>query len=167
MKKRTRPMVHTERSVLTRAVEVGDCMEWTGYLANGVPAVSHNGKMVMVRRLLLQLRGIPIPPGAFVACKCGSQLCVNPAHIQVRTKSQHATAMANNVDHKSPVRRKKLADAARESRAKLTIEKAREIRASTEPASIVALQHGVSKSLICGIRRNRSWREAGSVWAGL
>jgi len=166
-KRNTRPMVHTERSILSRAVEVGECMEWQGYLANGTPAVCHEGRVVMVRRLLLSFRGVEVPQGSYAAPRCGNPLCVHPDHIAIRSQKQHAIVMAKGIDYNAPERIRKLTDSARELRAKLDIEKAREIRMSHEPSSVLADRYSVNKSLINRIKRGDAWRDIRNPFAGL
>lgn len=166
-KRNTRQMVHTERSILSRTQEVGECMEWQGYVQNGTPAVCHEGKVVMVRRLLLQFRGIDLPKGSYAVPKCGNPLCVNPDHIQVRNQSQHAVAMAKNINYSAPERIRKLTDSARELRGKLDIEKAREIRMSDEPGPVLAERYQVNKSMINRIKRGDAWRDIRNPFAGL
>lgn len=166
-KRTTVQTVHTEESLLARTEEVGHCMEWQGYLEGGNPAVCHQGKMIMVRRLLLNLRGVDIPAGSYVATKCDNPLCVHPDHIKIRTRSQHAAAMSKNVSQNSVVRVRKLMDFARENRAKLSMQQAMEIRASSEPASVLQKRYPVSKSRINRIKNGEAWRDLSSPFAGL
>lgn len=166
-KRNTRQMVHTERSILSRTQEVGECMEWKGYVQKGTPVVYHEGKTMMVRRLILELRGVNIPPKSFVVTKCDNPLCVNPDHIMVRTQKQHLVAMNKKADPHDVERLKKLMDFARKNRSKLTIEQVREIRASSESASALQKRYPVSKSRINRIKNGDAWRDMSSPFAGL
>ena len=58
--------IHTAESLLARTIEVGDCLEWQGYFANGTPYVSNNGKMTSVRRLFSGLLGKDFVAGGFI-----------------------------------------------------------------------------------------------------
>src|SRR5687767_8625125 len=88
----TKPVaVQTMESLLARTVEEGECLIWRGYVANKTPQVAHNGKMVTVRRLMLQLQGKD--PKDYCASSCGDPLCVAPHHIVSRSKSLHLKRM--------------------------------------------------------------------------
>lgn len=157
--------VHTMETLLARTVEEGDCLLWDGYIGNNVPQVSHNGKVIAVRRLMLELQGKVLRPGDHASTKCRNPSCVHPEHISHRNKFQHAMAMLS-APRNEEVRAAKLA-AFRRKTAKLDMEKAREIRCSDESGSVLAARFGVDKALVSRIRRGEAWREFSNPFAGL
>lgn len=157
---------HTLETLLARTVEVGECNEWLGYIANAVPQVSHGGKVVTVRRLMFELQGKDVE-GYYIAPKCGNPRCVNPDHAIARTRKAHHKLMSRNVDHGGLLRIIKLQQAAR-GRRKLTDEQVQQIRNDPRPSRAVASDHGVSNALVCLIRAGRAHRPISSnPFAGL
>ena len=64
-KKRT-ITIHTIKSLMERTSVEGDCIEWLGYSYEGNnPQVSHAGKMVAVRKLVMLLSGRKLPDRAY------------------------------------------------------------------------------------------------------
>ena len=172
MTKRKNPEVGRPRVVQTvellraRCNEVGECLEWTGYMTNNVPQVTHMGHMVPVRRLMLELSGRPVRDGAFVGCDCGNKSCVNPEHAVIRTPTQHLQKMANIGAYNEAARLAKLMMHARK-RSKLTVDAVRDIRLSSDSSNEVAKQYGVSRQTISRIRSGDAWKETSSPFAGL
>lgn len=165
--RKTKPIaVQTIESMLARTEEDGECLVWTGYIGNNVPQVSHGGKVVAVRRLLLELHGRVLKPGDHASPSCCNPSCVNPEHIVQRTAAQHSKVM-----HKAPrnqlTRGSKIATFARATRSKLDIDKARAIRSSDESGPVLAERYGVNKSVIARIRNNIAWKDYSSPFAGL
>lgn len=155
----TKPITtQTMESLLARTEEVGECMEWQGYVGNGSPQVSHNGRMTTVRKLMRELQGKPAGKGVFAGVNCGNPLCINPAHVIDRNMRQHGQMMASRIDYTSPMRTVKLQRAAA-GRRKITDEGI--AAALTDPRSCeaVAADHGVHKSLIARIRRGQAHRQ--------
>jgi hypothetical protein len=161
---------HTMATLKKRIIEEGDCWIWTGPRTwnTRTPLVSHGGNMVPVRRLILTLKGQPIP--AFVSTSCGCRECVNPAHFTLRTAKEHAQVMCDAANEPSPkaIRIAKVA-ATKRKQGKLTMEQAREIRNGDMTCDEAAAMYGVDRSLASKIRRGESWREFGAAnpFAGL
>lgn len=157
---------HTLETLLARTVEVGECNEWLGYIANDTPQVSHGGKMMTVRRVMHELQG-KSAEGYYLSTSCGNPRCVNPAHAFVRTSAAHLKRMNRNVDHGGLLRIIKLQQVAR-GRRKLTDEQVQQIRNDPRPSRAVASDHGVSKGLVCLIRAGKAHRPISSnPFAGL
>lgn len=148
----------TMESLIARTEEVGNCMEWQGYVGNGSPQVSHGGKIITVRKLMRELQGKPTSKGIFTGTTCGNPLCVNPSHMVDRDMRQHSRMMTSRIDYNSPVRTAKLQRSAA-GRRKITDEGI--AAALTDPRSCkeVAEDHGVHKSLISRIRRGQAHRQ--------
>lgn len=157
---------HTIESLKAKTIEEGDCWNWTGYLGNKVPAVSHDGKMTSVRRLFRDLLDKPVRDGSFIYPNCGNGICVNPEHGTVLTKRQFAERMGKRAGG-SFSRKIKIQAYKQRTVGKLTWEKADDIRMSTEPSRQVAAKYGVNKSLICKIRAGKAWVRYNSPFAGL
>lgn len=158
--------LQTLETLMANTEEVGDCLEWKGYACNGTPAVSHGGKIVMVRRLILELEGSPLTPNFFAVTKCRNSLCVCREHIVREHKNDRASRVAA-LASTGVMRNIRVSETRRRLHAKLTIEKAREIRSSNETYAILAQRFGVSTSLVGQIKRGNQWKEHGSPFAGL
>lgn len=160
--------IHTIESLLARTDEYGDCNLWTGTTANRVPMVYHQGKMYPVRKLMLELAGIHIH-GTFIATSCRTPECICLDHISQRTAQQQMAVMTKNSSKGSShvIRIAKLTEYKRRMAAKITMEIAREIRASEKTQREIAAQFGIDRSLVGRIRRNQSWRETSSPFGGL
>jgi hypothetical protein len=163
---------------MKEAVEVGDCLEWTGRMGNGktVPVVkSREGKTYSaeysVPRLLWEQEKGPIPKGMVLYRRCCNNACVEPSHLKLGTRAEW---MAN---------RKKLGLTKHSTKAILgltkgarsrptvvnTLDKARQVRALLDDHTRdeVALLTGVSRSMVDDIARGRAWKDYASPWAGL
>lgn len=159
-------VIHTLVSLKARTIEEGDCWNWTGYVGNKVPQVSHDGKMISVRRLFRDLLGKPVRKGWFVLPTCGNIECVNPDHSKLLSPKQFTQHMGKKAGG-SLSRKVKIQAYKQRTVGKLTWEQADEIRLSTEPSRQTAAKYGVDKSLICRIRAGKSWIRYNSPFAGL
>lgn len=159
--------VHTVDSLLAMTDDIGDCAEWRGRLCNGVPYVAHNKEVVPVRRLLIELAGGSVSNDLQYGCSCLNPLCVIPAHIQPRTMKQHSRVMNKSSDKTSVAFVAKMAAYAREHRAKINIEIAREIRLSEKSGVVLAAEFGISRGTVQKIKRNEAWKETSTPFAGL
>ena len=157
---------HTIESLMARTVEVGECNEWLGYIANDTPQVSHGGKMMTVRRLIHELQGKPVS-GYYLSTSCSNPRCISPAHTVIRTSAAHLKRMNQCVDPNGTMRVIKLQQAAK-GRRKLTDAQVDQIRIDPRPSRAVAAEHGVSKGLVCLIRAGKAHRLfAANPFAGL
>jgi hypothetical protein len=157
--------VHTLESVLARTTEVGDCLEWQGFMQDGrTPLIKVHNRLVTVRRFIRELQGEPAAPGRFLSASCGNQRCVNPDHILERTSRQHARYIASCVNMRSPVRIVKLQRMNAHRRA-LTDEQVQVVRTDPRSATALAREFGCSKSVICDIRNGKTYRQvAANPW---
>ena len=58
------------------------CLVWAGTITNaGVPVTKHNGKQIVVSRLVYQLYVGPLKDGGRVTNLCLDRRCVNPQHL--------------------------------------------------------------------------------------
>lgn len=86
---------------------------------------------------------------------------INPQHLMRGTAGQLQTwRKLNGKSKRSPSARAAHTRGARTSpHTKLSIEKAREVRASDEHSTVLAARFGVDRKAIEDIRRGRTWRE--------
>jgi hypothetical protein len=156
-KKRT-ITIHTIESLMQRTSVEGDCIEWLGYSYEGNnPQVSHAGKMVAVRKLVMLLNERKLPDRAYYKTTCCNDLCVRLEHIKVVDTQKHMAAMAKNVRHNAPTRIAKL-QASAINRRKLTDEQVQDILLSSGSSRALALQYGVSPGTISKVKGHRARR---------
>jgi hypothetical protein len=73
-----------------------DCWEWKGAKSSGTPMVfigvpGTPGRTISARKIIWeQTRGEDVPAGSIVTNSCQNRLCVNPNHIIVVTRREHA-----------------------------------------------------------------------------
>jgi hypothetical protein len=157
-RKKRKITIHTIESLMQRTSVEGDCIEWLGYSYEGNnPQVSHAGKMVAVRKLVMLLSGRKLPDRAYYKTTCGNDLCVRLEHIKVVDTQKHMAAMAKNVRHNAPTRIAKL-QASAINRRKLTDEQVQDILLSSGSSRALALQYGVSPGTISKVKGHRARR---------
>lgn len=149
--------IHTIESLLARTIEVGTCMEWTGYFRNKTPSVFHNGKIHGVRRVIRELQNKKMIEGLFFGCTCNNPRCVNPDHIAARNQKTHVQQMSKKVDYMNPRRLLKLTASA-QVRRKLTDEQLHIILTSDKPRRELGAEFSVHPSLISRIRQGKAHR---------
>lgn len=144
-----------------RCDEIADCWIWAKATSeSGYPIVKVRGcGCRLVRRLVLDLVGTPVMPRQPVVTTCGEKLCVNPAHLKASTIAAVAKASADQGAFSGMARAAKIANFKRSKSAKLDIDKAREIRLSSESGPVLAARYGVNKSVINNIKRGVSWKD--------
>ena len=143
-----------------KTVEVGDCLEWTGYCNGKTPATSVGGVGIAVRALVAKRMGWDIE-GKMITNKCGNHLCVKPEHLKSMEKSEfHAHISTTKIDHRALARVTKLSASVRK-RSKLTLEQAQAIRHHPGPERVIAKEFGVCKATVSRIRTGKQWRDYG------
>lgn len=145
-------------AIFARCEDYGECRLWTGSL-NGSskhPKIYIEGHYRAARRVVYELARGPVPAGRCVSLSCRESLCLEPKHMLTRSPRE-VQLRAQRMDAS---RVSIMTAAARTRRSnKLSMELAREIRSSGEPAIKAAKRLGVNKSLIWRIRRNEAWSE--------
>lgn len=118
------------------------------------------------RRAAFILNRGKLPPRGhrvFAVPWCASKDCVNPDHLRTGTAAQYGAAIAKTGILKHiPSKVRANRETARRN-AKLTMEQARQIRASAESASAAAKRFGVSVKTVWSIRNNERYKETGNV----
>jgi hypothetical protein len=148
------------------------CWTWTGSsLPSGYGRARHSGRDELAHRVAWRIAVGDIPAEHYVCHRCDNPPCVNPAHLFCGTPSDNATDMVRKRRH-NPIRNQNQRNAARDSLAKciqahrgerhpnarLTEADVRNIRNSGEFQRVLALQYGVSQSLISFIKRRVWWK---------
>jgi hypothetical protein len=161
--------------MLTRTVEEGDCLIWTGMTCVAFTRVprchydylgAHTKASRSLRRTISEaMEGKPL--GKRVAsCMCGTPLCVHPAHLSVMTRKaamQRASA-AGKIKGAATTARNRVSGLRRR---KLTDDQIREILArSEESQSRLALEFGVSRATIGSIL-HRKRRASDDIWSAV
>lgn len=151
----------TLETIKDRCHEVADCWLWKNATSDGgYPIVKVRGcGCRLVRRLVLDFVGTPAMPRQPVVTTCGEKLCVNPAHLKASTTAAVSQAAAAKGAFSGVARAAKIAAFKRAESAKLDMEKAREIRLSSESGPVLAARYGVNKSVINNIKRGTSWKD--------
>ena len=147
------------------------CLIWRGKIDGyNMPVTTTprdaNGKRtnVMVRRDALAVRlGRPIPKSMRVICTCGKDRCVE--HLAEVPPAEVIRRQWKRTDHR--VKRIASLTKASRKRGKLDMEKALDIRNSTEPLKTFAERYGVSITLASQVRRGLLWKEDRNPWVGL
>jgi hypothetical protein len=122
-----------------------ECWTWDWSLTGirpgvvGYPTVMIDGEKIRVHRAMYEAEHGSMPEGHDIDHLCRNTRCVNPSHME-------AVPHAENVRRGVGV--------------KLSLEKAREIRASDEGLEALAIQYGVTFPTIWKIKHNQSWKEA-------
>lgn len=122
-------------------IEGDGCWVWTANLNNGYGNFSFGGKTRKAHRFAYQALVDVVDDTLALDHLCRNPPCVNPAHLEPVTWRENVY---------------------RGAQAKLTMEKAREIRvriAAGETAAPLSVDYGVSLQVIWEISEDRTWRE--------
>ncbi len=143
-------------------VKRGDgCWEWQGqrdmkgYAVINIRRAVGRHVPMGAHRLSWQLAYGDIPPGLEVCHRCDNPLCVRPDHLFLGTHRE------NMADMRAKGRQSNGDGCCRGERhgmSKLTEANVREILVSAERGTALAARFGVTPTMVCAIRRRRSWR---------
>lgn len=132
------------------------CLEWAGYVdPKRGPMVRCGASTVptSVRRVVWGLKRKPLNFQDTIKPACGNWACVEYGHMQKASRADARRGSPLTLLHKA-----RIATAQRKG-AKLTMEIARQIRASADSESLEAAKWGVTKATVSAIRRNEIWQE--------
>jgi hypothetical protein len=128
------------------------CWLWDGAadaMGYGLFFIGDRNKNKRAHIVSYELHCGPVPKGLIVRHRCDVASCVNPAHLLTGTK-------ADNMRDRHE--RNRTARGERASKAKLTEQNVREIRASIETNTALGKKFGVHNSIISDVRNRKSWR---------
>lgn len=129
------------------------CWIWTGRLnKQGYGLTGIRGKSTLAHRTYWELIKGKIPDGMCLLHSCDNKKCVNLDHLHIGT---HAENMKEaSIRNRFPSRKGEL-----NSRAKLDLEKVREIRQDKKSSNVfLAKKYGVSDVSIRMVRRGKTWQ---------
>lgn len=154
--------------ILSRCVEEGDCLMWTGHVSKDrLPIITENRAKKSARRKLYEaIKGAELPKNKIVRMKCGNHLCMNPDHLQVLTIAQARKADGKAGRYSTPIMQITRTRSSR-ARGKLTLEQAREIRASSLSLRKLSEIYGVDKSNIAHIKNGKAWADHENPFIGM
>jgi len=147
----------TIESIVSRCVEEGDCLLWTGGLdGHGRPQCRHLGKSAYVRRVLRELvDGKPVPAGLVVACTCGNRLCVSTRCSLVASNKTRAELAARRGAFSNAAKSARIA-ITRAAQSRFNAEAIERVRSHPGTAKAAAKEVGMSHSHAKAIRRGES-----------
>jgi len=161
----------TIEDIEARCKSVGDCLEWQGpYSTNGYPIITHGKKLkAHLRKVAFNLRcgnadddnSIEVGRGLKLIMTCNNRRCLAGEHMRLLPESMVQKKAADRGAYSTPSRRAAVTAGVRSKRTnlKLTMDKAREIRADPRPQHVKAKVYGVSLSLVGRIERHQTWAE--------
>lgn len=144
-----------------RCTESEGCLLWTLRLDSG-PITQIQGRSWKVRHLvwnLVHARGpakgwLPMPT------VCGNARCVHPDHLTLVRRNSAVVGARRPLVHR-------MNSAKRASGAKLTVQQAQEIRASTDILAVLAERYSISKSVASRVRQGTAWKDYRNPFAQL
>jgi hypothetical protein len=153
-----KPKVWTTETVRSRVIEEGNCWIWQhGLNSAGYPMASIHGRVSLVGAwLYFHLNGGEPDRKHFITTKCRNKLCVSPLCLQRESRSDVNRRRKMNPAKKYAMYRDQ---SFKNGFAKIDMEKAREIRASSDHWTVIAEKYGLKQDAIYKIRANKSWIE--------
>lgn len=157
--------------LLDLCVPVGECVEWQGttigaktpsiYVPRGFVLPEWGQHRQSARTVIWTLfHGARPPVGSILRPTCCNDRCVAVEHMVAIPRARQSIEQAKRGEFDTPKRAAAAMRRARSRGTKLSVEIAREIRASAEPPKVLAPRYGVSKATITAVRRGVLWPEA-------
>lgn len=150
---------------------VGECIEWQGPTLKGktplvyVPkgfVLPEWGQYRQSARVVIWFlsRGSRPPASTVLRPRCCNDKCVSVEHMVAFPRAKQSVEQARRGELSTPKRTAAAIRRARSLETKLTMDIAREIRASDEAPKVLAPRYGVTTSTITAVRRGILWPEA-------
>lgn len=149
--------------------EYTECWHWQLSMVQGAPKVHFvtpdTGKRIGMRgrRAAVYLdkgHNIEMGRSVFARAMCKSLDCVNPEHSRAGNRDTMGRALAESGRAKNLLSKRAASTAtARRTRAKITMDDARQIRVSDETQAALAKQYGIAQSAIWAIKTGKAWCE--------
>lgn len=155
-------------TIFARVEEEGDCWLWRAGKSHGTPALRHSGRVIQVRRYILEeLQKKPVPSDKLVSTGCTNIDCVNPDHIRIYTRTQLQARTAKRTKYGESMLRKMRIAISKQAASNLDWDRVREIRAMEGTDRGISRALGMNFSVINGIRKHRTWKEQANPFLGL
>ena len=143
--------------LLTKTVQVGECLVWTGMLSDkGYGLIKTGGKVRRAHVVHYELHNGPVPEGKILMHSCDNRACIHLGHLSPGTQ------LANVRDMFAKGRANK-ARGEKASQSKLSEAQVLQIRDRYQPGKygagshVLAKEFGVSKTSILAIVKGQSW----------
>lgn len=107
-----------------------------------------NGKTLHAQRVAYELFIGPIPDGLVILHSCDNPSCVNPSHLSAGTHKENSEDM---------VSKGRQARGRSIGKNKLHEHQIKEIRADQRIHRLIALDYGVSRTMVSYIKKNKFW----------
>lgn len=159
--------METLEDIRAQCVMDGDCWIWQRHHNKGDPRTWYREdgewRSMAVRRLAYWWQ-LGARPRRTIVIRglCGDPSCVNPAHSEAVSQTRHLRE-AGRASHSVAIHRK-IAETARETRARLTWESVHDIRLSDKTNAALAEKYDVSAQTIGRVRRHETWRDYSNPW---
>lgn len=146
-----------EENLQRYALAKDGCWEWSGdKTRGGYGRLRYKDKTMRAHRFFYEQYRGHIADGLFVCHQCDNPACVNPDHLFL------GTAADNKADC---CKKKRHAFGERQTNAKLTEAKVREIFFCSDEYREIADKFGISTTLVRAIKKRRVWRHLSFVEA--
>ena len=138
-----------------------ECWEWMAFKDRGYGQFKTGGKTVHAHRVAYAIQdgwesGLrEIPKGMLVCHRCDNPACCNPKHLFLGTFQDNSDDM---VEKGRSAAKYRIGETNPNS--KLTLEQARDIKASSEIYRVLAERYRVSIPAIQSIKIGRTWKTA-------
>jgi len=131
------------------------CWLWLGCVdGSGYGMIRVDGKTERTHRLSFSLSNNGIPEGLHVLHHCDVRSCINPDHLYAGTNSDNIADKVRRGRVKAGFQK-----GIKNINAKLTIEQANEIRASSLTQMEIAKKYGIGQTTVSEIKLNKTWKD--------
>ena len=138
-----------------------ECWEWQGFKDRGYGQFKLGDTTIRAHRVAYAIQdgyesGLrEIPKGMYVCHRCDNPACCNPKHLFLGTAQDNSSDM---IDKGRSIKGYLIGE--ENPNSKLTLEQAKEIKASADTMMVLAERFGVSFGAIQSIKSGRTWIHA-------
>lgn len=153
--RKTTPLIDRLMAKHEPVTESG-CWLWTGMVNSyGYGRIKYNRHELGAHRASYEIFNGQIPESMKVCHRCDVPCCVNPSHLFLGTDRDNNQDMIRKGRARYPGH---VSAGETNPSVKLTEKNVLDIRASSEPAGLLAKKYNVTRECIYGIRNRRTWR---------
>lgn len=141
------------------------CWIWQGKSKSGASRlygrIKVDGKPIAAHRYSWELHNNKkVPHGFLVMHKCDNPACVNPDHLIVGTHQDNMNDMKAKNRQFTKLRgvTRNVAIGSKNGNSKLTEDQAISIFNDTRPQRLIAIDHGVSQTVVHNIKSKKTWK---------